>query len=88
MIIVPDKRMSYLELVQLINSSVFIFGVDTGLVHLANALDKKLIAIYTDTNPEKTGVFETRKAKNIGNIGKIPSVTQVINIFETLTGIS
>lgn len=85
MIIVPEKRMSYFELVQLINSSFFIFGVDTGLVHLANALNQKLIAIYTDTNPQKTGIFATTRAKNIGNIGQTPKVEEIIDQFTTLS---
>lgn len=84
MVTVPEKRMSYFELVELIKAAYFIFGVDTGLVHLANAFNKKLIAIYTDTNPEKTGVFATPRAKNIGNIDKIPRVEEATNLFTTL----
>jgi hypothetical protein len=36
-----------------------VIGVDTGLSHLANALNVPLVAIYTDTDPGKTGVVET-----------------------------
>ncbi len=83
-IMIPDKILTYFELHCLISNAEFVFGVDTGLVHLANALNKKLIAIFTDTNPNLTGIFESNIAKNIGNIGVIPSVEQIINLFENI----
>lgn len=83
-ILIPNKILSYFELHCLINNAEFVFGVDTGLVHLANAFNKKLIAIFTDTNPNLTGVFESSFAKNIGNVGIIPSVEQIINLFENI----
>lgn len=82
--IVPNKIFNYFELHCLINNAEFVFGVDTGLVHLANALNKKLIAIYVDTNPNLTGVFESDIAKNIGNKAVVPSSTQVINLYENI----
>lgn len=84
MVLVPEQKMNYPDLTKLIQSAFFVFGVDTGLIHLSNALNKKLIAIYTDTDPKKTGVFETTKAKNIGNRNEIPAVTDVINLFEII----
>lgn len=79
-----DKVLNYNELVNLIYGSKFIFGVDTGLVHLTNALNKPLIAIYTDTNPQKTGIFESKFAKNIGNNDNPPLVSEVVDLFEKL----
>ena len=83
-ILVPSIRFTYRELFQLINNAEFVFGVDTGLMHLANALNKRLIAIYVDTSPIKTGVFESSIARNFGNINQIPTVVQLINEFETI----
>ena len=40
-----------------------IIGVDTGLLHLANALEKPVVGIYTDTDPAKTGVQVSAYAK-------------------------
>jgi len=34
-----------------------IIGVDTGLAHLAVALNKPVVGIYTDTNPNHTGLY-------------------------------
>ncbi len=55
-------------------------GVDTGLSHLAVALNIPTIAIYTDTNPALTGVMAGRfaPAVNIGGIGAPPAVDEVL----------
>lgn len=83
-VIVPEVRYEYPHLIRLINNSAFIFGVDTGLIHLANAMNKKLIAIYTSTNPAKTGIYSSAIAKNIGNKNLTPSVEQIILLFEKI----
>ena len=82
--IVPPQVLNYTQLSGLISNAVFIFGVDTGLIHLANALNKKLIAIYVDTNPKKTGIFASNIAKNIGNINQPPSVATIINLYQNI----
>ena len=58
----------------MLKHAVGIVGVDTGLLHLANALEKPVVGIYTDTDPIKTGVQVSAVAKNLGNIGQIPTV--------------
>ncbi|MDQ5922160.1 MAG: heptosyltransferase [Pseudomonadota bacterium] len=83
-ILVPDNKLNFETISHLISKAEFIFGVDTGLIHLANALNKKVIAIYVDTNPEKTGIFESNIAKNIGNIDVYPNVNQLIKLYETI----
>lgn len=83
-VIVPEVRFSYAELSGLISHAEFVFGVDTGLIHLANALNKKLIAIYIDTDPAKTGIFESNIAKNLGNIDISPACNQLIDLFENI----
>jgi heptosyltransferase-1 len=81
---VPDNVFDYAKLTVLISNAEFIFGVDTGLMHLANALNKKLIAIYVDTNPEMTGIFESDIAKNIGSKNVIPVVNEITQLFESI----
>lgn len=83
-IIVCDKIYNYNEISDLIANARFIFGVDTGLIHLANALNKKMIAIFIDSDPEKTGIFESNIAKNIGGKGKSPLVSEIIDLFEKI----
>ena len=74
-------KLTLKEMAVFLNSATCIAGVDTGLLHLANALDKPLCGIYTDTDPSKTGVVETEKSVNIGSIGIIP---QAVEVFEKL----
>lgn len=83
-IIILEKKLSFSELYDMISHASFIFGVDTGLIHLANALNKKLIAIYIDTDPKKTGVFETTVAKNIGQKNQVPDPDEIINLYEKI----
>ncbi|WP_047514894.1 lipopolysaccharide heptosyltransferase I [Methylophilus sp. Q8] len=58
----------------------FAVGVDTGLSHLAAALDIPIVAIYTDTEPAFTGVAGGRVAAavNLGGKGQLPAVAEVI----------
>jgi heptosyltransferase-1 len=61
-------------------------GVDTGLVHLAVALKLPTVAIYTDTNPELTGVYPAAGAQavNLGGKAKVPTPDNVKNTLLSL----
>jgi heptosyltransferase-1 len=48
---------------------------------LANALHVPLVAIFTDTNPEKTGIYAHEFAANIGQIKNVPSAASVFNLL-------
>lgn len=74
-------KMNLLQAAYLLKHAVGIVGVDTGLLHLANALEKPVVGIYTDTDPIKTGVQVSAIAKNVGNIGQIPTADLV---YQTL----
>jgi heptosyltransferase-1 len=56
-----------------------VVGVDTGLVHLAAALGRPTVAIYTDTSPILTGVVATDagRVRNLGNVGTVPDIQTV-----------
>ncbi|WP_328485600.1 lipopolysaccharide heptosyltransferase I [Methylobacillus arboreus] len=62
-------------------------GVDTGLVHLAAALNLPTVAIYTDTDPKLTGVFahDKNKVRNLGGQGQIPDVETVLKALAQIT---
>ena len=75
-------KLSLLQAAWLLDKADGIAGVDTGLLHLANALDKPVVGIYTDTDPLKTGVQESAWAKNLGNAGCIPSVDEVYQALQ------
>lgn len=62
----------------LLGHAAAVVGVDTGLTHMANALNVPLVALYTDTDPAKTGVVEGPRALNLGNAGRCPTVDEVL----------
>ncbi|MDO4877794.1 MAG: lipopolysaccharide heptosyltransferase I [Neisseria sp.] len=74
-------KMSLMQAAELLQDAAGVAGVDTGLLHLANAFDKPLVGIYTDTDPEKTGVQPSPKAANIGGIGRIPEPQAVFKLL-------
>lgn len=61
-------KLSIAALAKIIQGSQAVIGVDTGLAHLAVALNKPVIAIYTDTEPSLTGLYgaNQRACKNLG----------------------
>ena len=73
-------RLSISELAGVIANAKAAVGVDTGLSHFAAALNIPTVAIYTDTNPELTGVMAGKFAPaiNLGNIGEIPTVNSIL----------
>lgn len=74
-------RMRLRDAAAMLGHATAVVGVDTGLTHLANALDVPLVAIYTDTDPALTGVVETARAANIGAAGVIPAVDAVMTLL-------
>lgn len=74
-------RMTLFQAAQLLQGAQGVIGVDTGLLHLANALDKPLVGIYTDTDPLKTGVQPSLWAANIGGVGVMPSANEVYDLL-------
>lgn len=56
-------------------------GVDTGLSHLAAALEVPIVALYLATDPAANGVAGGLSAINLGNKGACPSVAQVLRVL-------
>ncbi|MGF6147462.1 Lipopolysaccharide heptosyltransferase 1 [Kingella potus] len=74
-------KMNLLQAAALLDGAAAVAGVDTGLLHLANALGKPLVGIYTDTDPQKTGVQQSPKAKNCGGVGQMPGAEEVYRLL-------
>ncbi|PSJ80348.1 lipopolysaccharide heptosyltransferase I [Neisseria iguanae] len=79
-VVVCDK-INLLQAADLLDKAVGVIGVDTGLLHLANALDKPVVGIYTDTDPVRTGVQVSPWAQNVGNVAQIPAVEKVYRVL-------
>ena len=55
-----------------------VVGVDTGLTHLAAALNVPTVGIYCATDPAATGIHACSRAINLGGIGVPPAAHAVI----------
>lgn len=76
---VAAPRLSLAQAAGLLGHAAAVVGVDTGLTHLANALDRPLVAIYTDTDPQLTGVVPSPCAINLGGVAACPSADAVLS---------
>lgn len=79
-------KCSIAQLASIISEAKAAIGVDTGLSHLSVALSVPTVAIYTDTNPELTGVYAGAHspAINLGNINEIPSPQLVLDALKKI----
>ena len=59
-------------------------GVDTGLTHLAAVLGKPTIEIYCDSPLWKTEGYWSENIRNVGDIQKPPTVTEVLQACSEL----
>ena len=75
------SKLSLLQAAYLLQQAEGVVGVDTGLLHLANALDRPVVGIYTDTDPVKTGVQPSAWAANLGGVGRIPAADDVCRVL-------
>lgn len=75
-------KLSLLQAAQLLAGAKAVVGVDTGLLHLANALHRPLVGIYTDSDPVKTGVQSSKISMNLGGFHQNPSVQQVFDALQ------
>jgi heptosyltransferase-1 len=75
---VPD-RAPLDALAGMLAGSAAVVGVDTGLMHLAVALGRPVVAIFTATDPNLTGAFGSSCAVNLGSPGKEPQLGEVLD---------
>lgn len=80
-------KLSLQQLANVMPQARFAVGVDTGLSHLAAALDVPVVALYTDTDPGLTGVAGGRKAVaiNLGGKQQVPVIADVIAVVAKAT---
>jgi heptosyltransferase-1 len=79
-------RCSLRRLAQIVGQARAVVGVDTGLVHLAAALERPVVAIYTGSDPALTGVYprDPARAVNLGGEGQTPAVEAVLTALAGL----
>jgi len=59
-------------------------GLDTGLTHLAGALQVPTVGIYCGTDPATTGLYGCARAVNLGGIGTPPAMEEVVAALDRL----
>jgi heptosyltransferase-1 len=74
---VPDRR-PIDAMARLVAGASFVVGVDTGLVHLAAAMEVPLTAIFTGSTPALTGPVGAGDIQIVGGKDVIPSVSDVM----------
>lgn len=79
---IPDARvtppLNLTELAGLLAGSGLAIGVDTGLTHLAAALNVPTLALYVATDPGLTGVLGSGRFHNLGGKAQLPDVETVL----------
>jgi heptosyltransferase-1 len=71
-------RLNLNEAAALLGRARAVIGVDTGLSHLAAALDVPTVGIYTATDPGLTGLYAGARAVNLGGKSTPPALEEVI----------
>ena len=79
-------KSSLIQLASITAGAQAAVGVDTGLIHLAVAMDVPSIAIYTDTHPDLNGAYggPNALAINLGGKGRLPAPNEVFSAFDRL----
>lgn len=67
------------RMAELLSGARAVVGVDTGLVHLAAALERPVVAIFCGSDPALTGVYGARHGRNLGQHGLPPSPDKVLS---------
>ncbi|MFJ4289052.1 lipopolysaccharide heptosyltransferase I [Cupriavidus sp. NPDC089707] len=89
---VPQARVlpkfSVMQGFGLINRAEVVIGVDTGLVHIAAALCRPTVEIYTATWRWKTEGYWSDRIANVGDDGVVPSVDEVYEAARRVRGVA
>ena len=81
-------RFSLMQGFGLINRAEVVIGVDTGLVHIAAALCRPTVEVYTATWRWKTEGYWSERIANVGDDGVVPSVDEVYEAACRVRGVA
>ena len=83
--VVPE-RMPLTDLARLARGARCVIGVDTGLTHLAAALEAPALGLYCGSNPDLTGLHGHGRVRDLGAADRSPEVAEVQEAFTGLAG--
>jgi len=81
---VVPRRMTLAEIAALASAARCVVGVDTGLAHLAAALEVPVVGIYCSSDSALTGLRGGGRLWNLGSAGQPPAVHDVLEALGTL----
>jgi heptosyltransferase-1 len=81
---VVPHRMPLAEIAGLARGARCVVGVDTGLAHLAAALEIPVAGLYCSSDPALTGLHGSGRLWNLGKAGAPPTVHAVLEALGTL----
>jgi heptosyltransferase I len=70
------------EAAKLLAGAALVVGVDTGLTHLAAALDIPVVALFCGSDPAMTGVYGAPRVRNLGTAGGLPELAMVLRALD------
>ena len=76
------RHMGLAELASFACQAKCVVGVDTGLAHLAVAVNVPVIGLYCGSDPALTGLHGGKWVRNLGNRGTPPAVADVMHALE------
>lgn len=79
---ITPPRLNLGEAAALLGGAHAALGVDTGLAHLAAALNVPTVGIYTATDPALTGLYAGVRVINLGGINRAPDIAAVIDALQ------
>ncbi|MBY4896282.1 lipopolysaccharide heptosyltransferase I [Cupriavidus sp. AU9028] len=79
-------KMTITECAQRVDAASLVVGTDTGFVHLAHALCKPCVMLFTATSREHFGVDAPGQAVSVGDNGVVPTVAEVLSAIDEVTG--
>ncbi|WP_244829531.1 lipopolysaccharide heptosyltransferase I [Caballeronia sp. TF1N1] len=77
-------KLSVEECAHWIQASELVVGTDTGLVHLAHALQRRTVMLFAATSREHFGIHEPGRSVSVGDGGAPPDVPQVLGAIQSV----
>ncbi|NYH99644.1 lipopolysaccharide heptosyltransferase I [Cupriavidus plantarum] len=78
-------RMTITEVAQRVDAAALVVGMDTGFVHLADALGKPSVMLFTATDAKHFGIHTPGQSLSIGDRGAPPTVEDVMAAVDQVT---